>query len=51
MQPCLVDEAIPVLLMLMKEPRFLPAMRDKRLKKMVVRTQKYMKKEEGERLD
>ena len=49
MQSCLFDEAVPVLLLLAKEPGFLPAASDKGLKKIMVRTQKYMKKEESER--
>ena len=32
MQPCLIDEAVPILLVFMKEPGFLPATSDKRLK-------------------
>ena len=48
-QPRLFDEAVQVLLLLAKEPGFLPATSDKGLKKIMVRTQKYMKKEEGER--
>ena len=33
MQPCLFGEAVPVLLLLVKEPGFLPAASDKGLKK------------------
>ena len=33
MQPCLIDEAVPLFLVFTKEPRFLPATSDKRLKK------------------
>ena len=32
-QPCLIDEAVLVLLVLVKEPGFVPATSDKRLKK------------------
>ena len=45
----LFDEAVLALLLLVKEPGFLPAVSDKRLKKMMVRTQKYIKKEESKR--
>ena len=48
-QPGLFDEAVLALLLLAKELGFLPAVSDKGLKKINVRTQKYMKKEEGER--
>ena len=48
-QPCLFDMVVPVLLLLVKEPGFLLAMSDKGLKKMMIRAQKHMKKEEGER--
>ena len=40
MQPCLIDEAVPLLLVFMKELGFLPAACNKRLKKKVVRKQK-----------
>ena len=33
MQPCLIDEAVPVLLMFVKEPGFLSTASNKRLKK------------------
>ena len=33
MQPCLIDEVVPILLVFMKEPRFLPAGSNERLKK------------------
>ena len=33
MQPCLIDEVVPILLVFMKEPRFLPFSSNKRLKK------------------
>ena len=33
MQPCLIDEAVSVLLVFVKEPRFLPAASNKRLEK------------------
>ena len=33
MQPCLIDEAVPILLVFTKEPRFLPAVSNKGLKK------------------
>ena len=46
-QPRLFGEVILVFLLLAKEPVFLPAASDKGLKTMVVRTQKYMKKEEA----
>ena len=48
-QSGLFDEAVPVLLLLAKEPGFLLAASDKGLKKMMVRTQKYMKKKVDER--
>ena len=32
-QPCLIDEAVPILLVYMKEPGFLPATSNKRKKK------------------
>ena len=32
MQPCLIDKAVPILLVLMEEPGFLPAAGNKRLK-------------------
>ena len=50
-QPRLLDEVVPGFLLLTKELGFLPAASDKGLKKMMVRTKKYMKKEEGERQD
>ena len=33
MQPCLIDKAVPILLVFMKEPGVLPAVSNKRLKK------------------
>ena len=48
-QPCLFGEAVSVILLLAKEPGFVLVVSDKGLKKINVRTQKYMKKEEGER--
>ena len=33
MQPCLIDEVVPILLVFMKEPGFLPDASNKRLKK------------------
>ena len=51
MHPGLFDEAILVFLLLVKEPGFLPVVSDKGLKKMMVRTQKYIKKEEGKKQD
>ena len=33
MEPCLIDEVVPILLMFMKEPGFLSAASNKRLKK------------------
>ena len=33
MQPCLIDETVPLFLVFTKEPGFLPATSDKRLKK------------------
>ena len=33
MQPCLIDKAVPILLVFMKEPGFLLARSNKRLKK------------------
>ena len=51
MQPSLLGEAVPFHLLLMKEPGFLPAMSNDGLKRRLVsKIQKYMKKEESEKV-
>ena len=51
-QSGLLGEVVPFHLLLVEEPGFLPATSDKGLKKKInVKTQKYMKKEESERRD